>query len=289
MRERWNAFLAENSKALDFNNATSSKTKVTGIKGHDLLITCAVNKPLRGQHRLSFIRLNDFSLLFVGQKRSIKDQRFQVLHDKEDETLWSLQIRSLQNRDSGSYECQINTEPYHRSHVVQVEVNEGHIWIIPSDPVVYVGAGGQLILDCVVDTGPVEPQFILWYKDERIVEYSDNVDAKVNLHLNELVNHSSSTYVQHRSHLLVRNVGPKDSGRYRCDSDLTGEASVQVYVVKEDPKSLKRDDQEQGEKKTVSVGASSAAANAASSEGNSGNVCFQKLFLAAMLFVVTVK
>ena len=67
------------------------------------------------------------------------------------------------------------------------------------------------------------------------------------MHLNESTNnHSTSfkalneasvtpapgaSYVQHRSHLLVRSVGPRDSGVYRCDSDLTGEASVQVYVV----------------------------------------------------------
>ena len=40
-----------------------------------------------------------------------------------------------------------------------------------------------------------------------------------------------SPYIQHRSHLLVRSVSPRDTGVYRCDSDLTGEASVQVYVV----------------------------------------------------------
>ena len=40
-----------------------------------------------------------------------------------------------------------------------------------------------------------------------------------------------TSYIQHRSHLLVRSVTPRDTGVYRCDSDLTGEASVQVYVV----------------------------------------------------------
>lgn len=55
----------------------------------------------------------------------------------------------------------------------------GHIWILPSDPVVHVGTGGQLNLDCVVDTGPVQPQFILWYRDDRIVAYDDNIDAEV--------------------------------------------------------------------------------------------------------------
>ena len=40
-----------------------------------------------------------------------------------------------------------------------------------------------------------------------------------------------SSYILHRSHLLVRSVTPRDTGTYRCDSDLTGEASVEVYVV----------------------------------------------------------
>ena len=46
-----------------------------------------------------------------------------------------------------------------------------------------------------------------------------------------MVNTAKPTYTQHRSHLLVRSVSPHDSGVYRCDSDLTGEASVHVYVV----------------------------------------------------------
>ena len=43
--------------------------------------------------------------------------------------------------------------------------------------------------------------------------------------------HLKPSYTQHRSHLLVRSVSPSDTGLYRCDSDLTGEAFVQVYVV----------------------------------------------------------
>ena len=43
--------------------------------------------------------------------------------------------------------------------------------------------------------------------------------------------HQKASYIQHRSHLLVRSVSPSDTGLYRCDSDLTGEAFVQVYVV----------------------------------------------------------
>ena len=110
-----------------------------------------------------------------------RDPRYQVLHSAEDPSTWSLQIRNVQEHDSGRYECQINTQPRPKSHIVQVKVVTGHIWILPSDPVVHVGTGGQLNLDCVVDTGPVQPQFILWYRDDRIIEYSENVDAKVRL------------------------------------------------------------------------------------------------------------
>ena len=88
LKERWQAFLAETSKAMDFVNSTS--TVVDGIVGRDVMVTCALNKPLRRPHTLSFIRLDDFSLLFVGLNRSTKDQRFQVL--KNNDRQWSLQV-----------------------------------------------------------------------------------------------------------------------------------------------------------------------------------------------------
>ena len=90
-----------------------------------------------------------------------------------------MQIRNVQESDTGQYECQINTNPKPKSHTIQVKVVTGHIWILPSDPVVHVGTGGQLNLDCVVDTGPVEPQFIMWKRDDRIIAYDENIDAEV--------------------------------------------------------------------------------------------------------------
>ena len=88
LRERWEAFLAENSKAMDFSNTTA--TVVNGIIGRDLVVPCTLNKPLRLPHTLSFIRLEDFSLLFVGLNRSIKDKRFQVLRHNDHQ--WGLQV-----------------------------------------------------------------------------------------------------------------------------------------------------------------------------------------------------
>ena len=72
LRDRWKAFLAEATKEISFDQVSSSPKLVTAITDRDLLITCATNRPLRGQFRLSFIRLKDFSLLFVGERRHIR-------------------------------------------------------------------------------------------------------------------------------------------------------------------------------------------------------------------------
>ena len=70
-------------------------------------------------------------------------------------------------------------------------------------------------------TGPVEPQFILWYKKGKLVEYSSK-KASVSLKTDEK---------GFRSHLIIDNVTLSDAGIYKCDSDLTGEESVQVGVI----------------------------------------------------------
>ena len=84
-----------------------------------------------------------------------------------------------------------------RSRVVTLKAVRAHIWIVPRSPLLHhledgsadpggggggyshnegraslmVEAGTTLILDCVLDSGPVQPQFILWFKDDRVVEY----------------------------------------------------------------------------------------------------------------------
>ena len=65
LRDRWKAFMAEATKEISFDHRLSSPSVVTAITNRDLLITCATNRPLRGQYRLSFIRLKDFSLLQI--------------------------------------------------------------------------------------------------------------------------------------------------------------------------------------------------------------------------------
>ncbi len=60
--------------------------------------------------QVSWIRKGDLHILTVGILTYTNDQRFQTLHsDGTDE--WTLRISSTEVEDSGTYECQVSTEP----------------------------------------------------------------------------------------------------------------------------------------------------------------------------------
>lgn len=60
--------------------------------------------------QVSWIRKRDLHILTAGTATYTSDQRFQVLRPPGSSN-WTLQIKYPQVRDSGQYECQINTEP----------------------------------------------------------------------------------------------------------------------------------------------------------------------------------
>ena len=59
------AFVAEVNKELDFDLNASSPIHVSVVENRDLYLTCAFTKPLR-RHRISFLSLKDFGLLYIG-------------------------------------------------------------------------------------------------------------------------------------------------------------------------------------------------------------------------------
>ena len=60
--------------------------------------------------QVSWIRKRDLHILTVGILTYTNDQRFQSLHSEGSDE-WTLRISSPQPRDSGTYECQVSTEP----------------------------------------------------------------------------------------------------------------------------------------------------------------------------------
>ncbi|GAB0090223.1 uncharacterized protein DMENIID0001_049200 [Sergentomyia squamirostris] len=81
---------------------------VTVTVGQTAFIHCRVER--LGDKDVSWIRKKDLHILTAGTLTYTSDQRFQVI--RSDSTgNWTLQLKYPQIRDSGVYECQINTEP----------------------------------------------------------------------------------------------------------------------------------------------------------------------------------
>lgn len=59
---------------------------------------------------MTWLRKRDLHILTVGILTYTNDQRFQSLHTEGSDE-WTLRITSPQPRDSGTYECQVSTEP----------------------------------------------------------------------------------------------------------------------------------------------------------------------------------
>nr|KAF7435521.1 hypothetical protein H0235_003712 [Vespula pensylvanica] len=55
--------------------------------------------------RISWIRRRDFHVLTSSTFTYTNDERFQVLHAEGSDD-WTLQIKYVQERDNGTYECQ---------------------------------------------------------------------------------------------------------------------------------------------------------------------------------------
>lgn len=66
------------------------------------------------------MRKKDAHILSVDRVMFIADERFQAILGDGSET-WTLQVKYVQARDEGDYECQISTEPK-MSHLVHLNV-----------------------------------------------------------------------------------------------------------------------------------------------------------------------
>ncbi|KAL4091344.1 hypothetical protein QTP88_026046 [Uroleucon formosanum] len=89
-------FLTENSSTVVAQTGASSR------------ISCLVAN--LGDCVVSWIRRRDYRLLTVGLSTYTEDLRFQSLHHVQTGD-WTLQIKYVQLRDAGLYECQISSHP----------------------------------------------------------------------------------------------------------------------------------------------------------------------------------
>ncbi|EDV94216.1 GH25011 [Drosophila grimshawi] len=231
---------------------------ITGRTGHtEAIIKCRVD--MLNDKSVSWIRKRDLHILTVGTATYTSDKRFQVTESK-DMREWTLHVKSPKPKDSGIYECQVNTEPK-ISMAFQlniIEISPDAKAVINGPPDLHFKAGSAIILSCVVKQPSVkEIGPIYWYRGEQLItpleEDGNEVEMPKDLQpgqLNQSLNEVLSTDLQKefvtriamesqlgdtlKSRLRISNAQITDTGIYTCQPTTANSASVVVHVINDE-------------------------------------------------------
>lgn len=190
---------------------------VTAQLGKTAYLHCQVRH--LGNKTVSWFRHRDLHILTVGRYTYISDQRFQAYHlaDTDD---WTLQVRYVQQRDAGIYECQVSTEPK-MSLLITLNVVVPKS-VIKGGPDLYVKTGSTITLHCVITESPTPPVFVFWYHESDVLNYNP---PRRTIHV-ESVNADTTV-----SRLLITDAQSTDSGNYTCSPSNADSAGINVHVL----------------------------------------------------------
>ncbi|XP_030767533.1 zwei Ig domain protein zig-8-like [Sitophilus oryzae] len=189
---------------------------VTTVVGRTAFLHCRVEQ--LGDKAVSWIRKRDLHILTVGILTYTSDQRFQVIRPEKSSN-WTLQIKFPQIRDSGIYECQVNTEPK-ISLPFRLNVIESKAKILGSTDL-HVKVGSSVTLTCSVNKGPHDLGSIFWYKENEILQD----DFK---HGTTIKNQWAEGLT---SKLHISTVRLSDSGKYSCVPTMAIPAEVNLHII----------------------------------------------------------
>ncbi|KAH8306914.1 hypothetical protein KR044_000974 [Drosophila immigrans] len=197
---------------------TENSTVVTTQIGATAHVPCTVHHI--GEGVVSWIRKKDYHLLTVGLTTYSSDERFSATHLKHSED-WTLQIKFVQQRDAGVYECQVSTHPP-TSIFLHLSVVEARAEI-SGPPIRYLTPGSTLRLQCRVVQNTEASEYIFWYHDNRMINY--DIDRGINV--------STEPDFQ-SSELTIQRTRREHSGNFTCVASNTQPASVLVHIFKGD-------------------------------------------------------
>ncbi|CAO1320323.1 unnamed protein product [Diamesa hyperborea] len=174
-------------------------------------------------NQISWIRRRDWHILSSGAQLYTNDERFGIIHTPGSNT-WTLQIKFVQRRDNGLYECQVSTSTGVISHFVNLQVVVPEAFILGSGEL-HVDMGSTINLVCIIEKSPQPPQYIYWQRNDRMVNYDDN---RRDISIDTIPGPRT------QSRLIIKEPQITDSGNYTCRASNTEPASIFVYVSKGD-------------------------------------------------------
>ncbi|XP_068201186.1 leucine-rich repeats and immunoglobulin-like domains protein 2 [Palaemon carinicauda] len=185
-------------------------------------LPCAVKQ--LGDKSVSWVRQRDSDILTVDSYTFVRDERLTVHYTPSTET-WTLVIKYVQERDAGTYECQISTEPK-MSMWLHLNV------IVPQVEIVgevdkYIRKGSTTRLECKVSSTVQLPDYIFWYHSgERLLEY-DNPRVKFSVSRRG----GQGSEMSITSLLIISNTQPADEGNYTCLPSNLHSATNNLHVL----------------------------------------------------------
>ncbi|XP_026470818.1 lachesin-like [Ctenocephalides felis] len=211
---------------------------ITTQLGTHAYLPCRV-KQLGNNKSVSWIRRRDAHILTVDRYTFIADERFQSFLIETTGT-WTLQVKYVQQRDAGSYECQVSgssESDRKMSSIVNLHVVVPHTEILGESDV-YVRVGSTVALRCLVrDAMIAPPSYINWYHGGvRILQtYGDKYTPWAASM--ERTPDDSTIGI-----LRIESAQREHSGNYTCHPSNLAPARVTLHVLDgEHPAAMQRD------------------------------------------------
>ncbi|XP_072942885.1 igLON family member 5-like [Epargyreus clarus] len=212
-RELWYSSLEAMRREPSFNNTQEDAlVQLGGVA----FLHCPVRN--LGERGVSWVRRRDWHIISSGVFMYTNDERFQVLHSEGSDD-WILQIKYVQKRDNGTYECQVSTGSGTLSRLVHLHIAVPEAFILGADEY-HVDAGSTINLVCIIEKSPVPPQYVFWYHNARMINYDAARGVTV----------ATAPGARTQSALRIHHAAPAHSGNYSCRAPNTEPAHIHVYV-----------------------------------------------------------
>ncbi|XP_061720684.1 igLON family member 5-like isoform X1 [Cydia pomonella] len=255
-RELWYASLEARRRQPVLN---ASREDVLAQLGATAFLHCPVRH--LGERGISWVRRRDWHIISSGLFMYTNDERFQVLHSEGSDD-WTLQIKFVQKRDNGTYECQVSTAQGPLSRLVALHVLVPEAFILGADEH-HVDAGSTISLVCIIEkvhsgcrrqgaqSRLIVMHVLLSEAFIRLVDAGSTISLLCIIekspvppqyvfwyHNERMINYDASRGVavatapgaRTQSALTIRDAAPRHSGNYSCRAPNTEPAAIYVYV-----------------------------------------------------------
>lgn len=209
---------------------------ITTRMGQTAFINCHVEQI--ADKWVSWIRKRDLHILSAGMVVYTSDERYQVTRTQKS-GVWTMQIKFAQPRDSGAYECQVNTVPK-MSMTFQLNVVEAKALILgPTD--IYVKIGSAVTLTCIITQGPHDLGTINWFRGTNDIKPTEIHPNETSIAYPSRISVDLKWTEALTSRLKILDAKLSDSGNYTCSPTSAEASSVMVHVLNEEnPAAMQR-------------------------------------------------